>query len=140
MPRLMTNPLPMEFVREGDIVLQRFEENDNVREIFMSAAAELSAEESKMLGHSTGNWDGSTLVVVTTNVSVDRFDNLGTPFSEDMRLVERFTPSEDGSRLDYTLQVTDPRTFTAPFEVGRYWEWRPEIIVGAYDCDRDQRL
>ncbi len=140
MPRLMTNPLPMEFVREGDIVLQRFEENDNVREIFMSAAAELSAEESKMLGHSTGNWDGSTLVVVTTNVSVDRFDNLGTPFSEDMRLVERFTPSEDGSRLDYTLQVTDPRTFTASFEVGRYWEWRPEIIVGAYDCDRDQRL
>ncbi len=140
MPRLMTNPLPMEFVKNGDIVLQRFEENDNVREIFMTAAAERSPDEPKMLGHSVGSWEGSTLVVVTSNVAVDRFDNAGTPFSEDMRLVERFTSSEDGSRLDYTLQVSDPQTFTESFEVGRYWEWRPEIIVGAYDCERDQSL
>jgi hypothetical protein len=140
MPRLMTNPLPMEFVSQGDIILQRFEENDNVREIFMAATAETAADEPKMLGHSRGAWDGSTLVVTTTNVAVDRFDNAGTPFSEDMRLIERFTPSEDGKRLDYTLQVTDPQTFTEPFTVERYWIWRPEIVVSPYDCDRDQRL
>jgi len=140
MPRLMTNPLPMEFVRQGDVVLQRFEENDNVREIFLTAASETAPDEPKMLGHSRGSWDGSTLVVTTTNVAVDRFDNAGTPFGEDMRLVERFTPSEDGTRLDYTLQVTDPQTFTEPFTVGRYWIWRPEIVVSAYNCDRDQSL
>lgn len=140
MPRLMTNPLPMEFVPEGDVILQRFEENDNVRRIHMGVSADARPDEFIMLGYSAGEWDGSTLVVTTTHVTPDRFDNAGTPFSSDMRLMERFSPSDDGGRLDYTLKVTDPKTFTESFEVGRYWEWRPEITVAAYDCDRDQNL
>jgi len=57
-----------------------------------------------------------------------------------MQLVERFTPNNDGSRLDYRLTVTDPNTFAESFEVGRYWIWRPEMQVGAYDCEQDQKL
>jgi len=140
MPRLMTNPLPMEFVRDGDLILQRFEENDNLREIHMQSGDQSPGTEYEMLGYSTGRWEGSTLVVSTTHVAVDRFDNAGTPFSEDMHLVERFTPSEDGSRLNYVLNVTDPKTFTKSFDVERYWIWRPEITVDPYDCDRDQKL
>ena len=140
MPRLMTSPLPMEFVRQGEVVLQRFEENDNVRQIHLQSASADRPGDFLMLGYSTGAWDGTTLVVTTTHVTPDRFDNLGTPFSSEMRLVERFSPSADGSRLDYTLNVSDPATFTESFEVGRYWQWRPEIAVGAYDCDRDQNL
>ena len=140
MPRLIATPLPMEFVRDGDVILQRFEENDNVRRIHMDVAATKVPNENLMLGYSTGQWDGNTLVVTTTKVIPERLDPVGTPFSEKMALLERFTPSDDGSRLDYTLLVTDPETFTKPFEVERYWEWRPEIIVGAYDCERDQSL
>ncbi|MGI9271556.1 MAG: DUF6152 family protein [Woeseiaceae bacterium] len=140
MPRLMMNPLPMEFVQEGDVILQRFEENDSVRRIHMGVAAGDRPDEFLRFGYSTGEWDETTLVVTTTQVSPDRFDNAGTPFSSEMRLVERFSPSDDGDRLDYTLVVSDPKTFTEPFEVKRYWEWRPEITVGAYDCERDQSL
>jgi len=140
MPRLMSNPLPMEFVQEGNVILQRFEENDNVRRIHMNVSTDTRPDEFIMLGYSTGEWDGTSLVVTTTHVTPDRFDNAGTPFSPDMRLVERFSPSDDGGRLEYTLKVTDPKTFTKPLEVERYWEWRPEITVGAYDCDRDQNL
>jgi hypothetical protein len=140
MPRLMSNPLPMEFVQEGNVILQRFEENDNLRRIHMGAVSAERPGAYLMLGYSTGRWDGSTLVVTTTHVTPDRLDNAGTPFSPDMQLVERFAPTEDGSRLNYTLTVTDPATFTESFEVGRYWDWRPEITVGAYECDRDQIL
>jgi hypothetical protein len=55
-----------------------------------------------------------------------------------MHLIEHITPSNDGKRLDYRLRVSDPQTFTEPLDVERYWEWRPEIQVGAYACDQDQ--
>jgi hypothetical protein len=140
MPRLITSPLPMEFVRDGDVILQRFEENDNVRRIIMGAATHEAPEENLLLGYSTGRWEGDTLVVKTTSIIPERLDGSGTPFSEEMLLLERYTPSEGGNRLNYTLRVTDPETFTESFEVERFWDWRPEIIVGAYDCDRDQSL
>ena len=144
MPRLITNPLPMEFVRDGDgsdgAILQRFEENDHVRRIHMAAATHEGPKENLLLGYSTGRWDGDTLVVMTSSVIPERIDGAGTPFSEEMVLLERYTPSEDGNRLNYTLRVTDAETFTESFEVERFWDWRPEIIVAPYDCDRDQSL
>lgn len=140
MPRLITNPLPMDFIREGGVILQRFEENDNVRRIHMDAATFEAPSENLLLGYSTGSWDGNTLVVTTSKVIPERLDGPGTPFSEQMVLLERYTPSEDGNRLNYTLRVTDPETFTESFEVERFWDWRPEIIVGPYDCDRNQTL
>jgi len=51
-------------------------------------------------------------------------------------LEERFTPSADGSRLDYLLKVTDAATFTAPVELKKTWIWRPEVTRGAYECRR----
>lgn len=138
MPRLTANPLPMKFVRDGDTIVQRFEENDSVRVIHMGSHEAAVPTDYSMFGYSTGRWDGDVLVVETTHVTPERFDNLGTPFSADMHLLERYTLSDDASRLDYRLTVTDPNTFTKPFEVGRYWEWRPEIELGAYKCDKDQ--
>jgi len=140
MPRLMTNPLPMEYVRDGNTIVQRFEENDSVRIIHMRPEHTGAPDKPTMFGYSTGRWDGETLVVETTGVAPERFDNAGTPFSEDMHLIERITPSGDGKRLDYRLRVSDPQTFTEPLDVERYWEWRPEIQVGAYACDQDQRF
>jgi len=138
MPRLMTNPLPMEYVREGDTIVQRFEEDDSVRVIHMRAEHTDIPDEPSIFGYSTGRWDGDTLVVETSGVALDRFDNAGTPFSEEMHLIERITPSSDGKRLNYKLRVTDPNTFTVSIDVERYWDWRPEIQVGAYDCQQDQ--
>ncbi len=140
MPRLMSNPLPMEFVRRDDDILQRFEEDDNVRVIHMDPDAADGSDEYLVLGYSVGRWDGETLVVETTRVEPDRLDNRGTPFSSAMHLLERFTPSPDGTRLNYSLTITDPHTFSESFEVGRYWIWRPEMAVGAYDCEQDQDL
>ena len=56
--------------------------------------------------------------------------------SADAVLEERFTPSADGSRLDYVLRVTDAATFTAPVELTKSWIWRPEVTRGVYECKR----
>ena len=140
MPRIMANPLPMEFVRDGDNIHQRFEEDDNVRIIYMKEAPAPDSIAPSTLGFSTGRWDGETLVVETTRLAPERLDDLGTPFSAALRLLERFTLSEDGGRLDYVLTISDPNTFSEPFETRRHWYWRPEIVVGEYRCEEDQRL
>lgn len=140
MPRLMTNPLPMEFLRSGENILQRFEEDDNVRTIYMNGDGTGSSVEPSALGYSMGHWAGETLIVETSRLIPDRFDNQGTAFSAEIHLTEHYSLSENGNMLDYVLKMSDPKTFSEPFEKPRHWEWRPEIVVNAYNCDQDQQL
>jgi len=138
MPYLMFNPLPIQFVRDGEDILLRFEEDDNERVIYMNSDAANAFGTNSLLGHSTGYWDDDSLVVETDGLQPNVLDVHGTPFSSSIQLIERFTPSTDGSRLVYRLRVTDPETFTEPFEVERYWAWRPEIAVDRYACAEEQ--
>ena len=86
------------------------------------------------LGHSVGRWEGTTLVVTTTRSSWGYFDSVGIPLARDAVMVERFAPSADGARLDYSLVVTDAENFTSPVELTKSWIWRPEVTRGAYEC------
>ena len=140
MPRLMANPLPMEFARSGENILLRFEEDDNVRVIYMTGDDAEPTSNLSALGHSTGHWDRETLVVETSRLEPERLDDEGTPFSAALQLTERFSVSEDGNRLNYVLTVNDPNTFSETFEKPRAWDWRPEIVVGSYNCEQDQNL
>jgi len=55
-----------------------------------------------------------------------------------IHLVERFTPNEAYDRLDYSVMVTDPVYFSMPFELTRYFVWKPEMTVANYNClERD---
>jgi hypothetical protein len=47
---------------------------------------------------------------------------------------ERFALAPDGSRLDYTLTITDPGTFTAPVTMESYRVWRPGATIERYAC------
>lgn len=90
------------------------------------------------LGYSVGRWEGGDLIVTTTNVNWGYFDSVGIPLSTAAVIVERFTPTDDGARLDYHVAVTDPSTFTEPVELGKYWIWRSDIEVGRYECVADE--
>lgn len=56
------------------------------------------------------------------------------PLSRSARTLERFTVSDDGRRLAYTLTVTDPQTFTEPARATRAWLARDGKRVLPYDC------
>ena len=78
-------------------------------------AADAGVQPPSHLGYSVGRWEGSTLIVETTKINYPWVDNEArTPQSPDVRTTERFTLSEDQSRLDYELIITDPVTFTEP--------------------------
>jgi hypothetical protein len=135
MPTVMEQPYPIEFVRRDDgNILLRLEEYDTQRVIYMNPEAATHPTAPSPLGTSVGAWDGRTLVITTTRVSWPYFSQVGIPQSEDVRIVERFTPAEDGSRLDYEATVTDPATFTRPVVLRTYWIWIPQGRLLPYDC------
>ena len=132
-PLIMITPAPVEFVRDGDRILMRIEEYDSLRVIHMSPDAQPPAEHSQF-GFSRGRFEGETLVVETDHLKAQTFDPDGVPQSEQMRIVERFTPNASYERLDYSLSVEDPAYFTQPFTLTRYFVWKPEMTVQPYDC------
>ena len=62
------------------------------------------------------------------------FNGTGIPLGPDATTEERFALNADGSRLDYTMTVTDPATFTAPVTLRKAWEWRPGEQLRPYEC------
>jgi hypothetical protein len=134
MPFMMGQPFPMEIIDKGNIIVVRLEEYDAVRTIHMAPVSDIASKPRTPEGFSTGNWDGKTLVVSTSRLTARPFDLSGFARSEATSLVERFTPSADGSRLHYSVVITDPQVFTRPVELKRSWVWRPGEKVMKFDC------
>lgn len=134
MPTIMEQPYPLEFVRQGNDILLRLEEYDTERLFHMDASASAEGQPRSKLGYSIGRWEGDTLVVRTTRLNWPWFDVVGVPQSEDSEILERYTPSADGSRLDYSLTVTDPVNFTEPVTVSKFWVWYPTMTVEPFEC------
>lgn len=138
MPRIMVNPHPFEFVDRDTQITLRTELYDIERTIHMDRDAPPAEEPWSRLGYSVGTWDGNDLVVRTTRLNWPYFDNIGTPLSEDVEILERFSPSADQARLDFEVTVIDPTTFTSPAVLAGYWEAVGETIP-RYDCQPLER-
>ena len=135
MPTLMITPYPIEFVDQSEQIIIRFEEDNALRMINMRQNAAGRTFEPSPLGNSVGRWaDDGALIVETVAISSGILDDVGTPLSNQAELVETFRMTADELRLDYTLRVTDAVNFTEPFEVQRYFIWRPELGVETYEC------
>ena len=75
-------------------------------------------------GDPRGRWEGNTLVVETTNfndkgsiaTSAATGRIRGIPHSEELRVVERFTPV-DANTIDYEVTIDDPKVYTRPWKV-----------------------
>jgi hypothetical protein len=72
--------------------------------------------------------------VTTADIGYPWFNGTGIPLGPNATTEERFELNEDGSRLDYTMTVTDFTTFTAPVTLRKAWEWRPGEQVRPYEC------
>ena len=134
MPTIIEQPYPIEFVDRKDTILMRLEEYDSVRVIHLGKSAPAETQPKSLLGYSTGHWEGNTLVVDTSRIAWRYFDPNGVPQGSAMSIVERFTPSADGSHLDDLIRVTDPETFTEPVELHRMWVNRVGEEVKPYNC------
>jgi hypothetical protein len=88
------------------------------------------------MGDSRGHWEGSTLVVETTNFNgkVGATGNgNNNPMSEALRLVERFT-RVDGDTIQYEVTIDDPKTWTRPWRVACPLKRDPSYGMFEYAC------
>ena len=130
----MDNPFPIEFVDNGNEIVLRLEVWDNVRTIHLDEALASAPSERSPLGFSVGRWEGRTLSVETTAINWPFFDDDGTPQSEAVEVVERFTLSADDTRLHYEAVITDPATLLEPATRSMNWRWVPGEVLQSYNC------
>jgi len=134
MPVMLDTPYPVQFI-EGDAqITMRFEEWDGVRTIYMEPGNGPPVEEPSAKGVSFGRWEGETLAILTTNISYPYFDDLGTPQSAAVMILERYTHMADADRLEWEVTITDPETFTESVFKSGYMTWEPGEIIKPFNC------
>jgi hypothetical protein len=97
-------------------------------------------------GDPRGRWEGTTLVVETTNynhkgwiatqAAAGRIK--GIPQTESLRVVERLTPI-DANTINYEATIDDPKTFTRPWTVSIPLHRNPTYRIYEYACHEGNR-
>ena len=134
MPLVMDSFYPIEFTDHGDTISLRLERTDTTRTIHMRADASSENQAPSRMGYSVGRWEGDTLVVTTDRIDFPYFDDDGTPQTESLVIVERFTMDDDRTTLQSTATATDPATFTAPVTILTNWRWVPGETIKPWNC------
>ena len=119
------------------LVVIRYEMIHETRIIPLDGRPRLAPAITSYMGDARGRWEGSTLVVDTTNFngrtgSLGRNGN-GNPTSGALRLVERFT-RRDADTLDYSVRIEDPQTWTRPWTVAFPLTRDPGYVMYEYAC------
>ena len=119
----------------SDTVVIRGEDAAVERTVHLGATHD--AATPSVHGHSIGRWDGSTLVVDTTQFAPHRLGNgAGLPSGPRKHLVERFALNAAGG-LDYSFELEDPDYLKQRVTGATQWLYRPDVDYVATPCDRD---
>lgn len=68
------------------------------------------------MGHARGRWEGDVLVVETNQLADYKLIDGLIQTSDELQLAERFR-LKDKNTLEYRITISDPTTFTKPWEV-----------------------
>lgn len=135
MPVILDTPYPVEFLKRGNDIVMRTEEWDVVRTFHMNAADDAAdSQEPSPWGYSSGRWENGVLVVTTKNINYRYFDDLGTPQTDQMQIVERYRIDADEPRLYWEAEAMDPNILLAPVALKGDMVWVPGEVVKPFDC------
>ncbi len=128
---------PFEILASEDRLTFIYEVESEVRRIFLDGREPPEFYPPSQMGFSTGYWDGSELVVNTILLQPNVRDFRGEPISENARLEEVYTLSEDGQTLTAVITLHDPENYKRPPVRRRMWTRNPETEIFPYECDPD---
>jgi len=133
--REVTNPLPMQIVRDGEHLLVRYEEWALLRPIYLDGREHPEHRTPSLLGHSVGRIENGVLIVETERVTPDRVSDASRlGHTGELKGVERYTVRENPRRLELTLTLDDPATFTKPMVVTKTWLYTPDVELVQDTC------
>lgn len=137
-PAIMALPATTVVEVSGTAVRFKLDSMGVERIVHLDRAEHPAALAPSMQGHSIGRWEGKTLVVDTIGYAANpQGYGFDVPSSAAKHVVERFTLTADGKRLDYEAVVEDREYFTAPVTHRSQWDYRPGQQPSGLPCDRE---
>jgi hypothetical protein len=108
-------------VQAPGYVIILVEMNHDTRVVPLDGRSHVSSHVQQWTGDSRGHWEGSTLVVETTNLKFNDKSRFGVTYlnglsDEHLRIVERFTRT-DASTLMYQATIEDSTVFSKPWTI-----------------------
>ena len=124
-----------EIVQGPGFVAIRNEMIHETRIVPLDGRPHLTPAIKSYMGDSRGWWEGSTLVVETTNLNgrTGVGGNGGGGSSDRAKLTERFT-LRDANTLQYQVTIDDPGTWTRPWTISFPWKREPVYGMFEYAC------
>ena len=139
-PRSTGLPYPLRLMQAPGLIVMLLEGNvHSYRTIAMDGKPHPTDPNPTWMGHSTGKWEGDTLVVDTVGFNDKTWlDPGGHVHTDRMRTIERFTRiAED--RLRYEFTIDDPGAYTRPWGWSYALELHPDWEIIEYVCNENNK-
>ena len=133
-PRAMYLPYPFQIIQSTNKIQMVFEFTNATRIIHLDKVE--GPPDDLWMGHSVGRWEGDTLVVNLTNFNDKTwFDRAGNFHSDQLHVVERFTPISPDA-IQYEATIEDPQVFARPWKISMplYRRLEPNAQLIEYRC------
>jgi hypothetical protein len=126
---------PIEIVQRPNRLVFLFESNNIFHVVHMDGRDHPKDMQPTWLGHSTGKWDGDTLVIDTIGFNGKTYiDTAHHPSSNALHVVERISYI-DPQHLSYEVSWEDPKMYTKPIKNSRvYSRMKPGEELMEYWC------
>lgn len=128
--RIVQTPTHYFILYEGNI--------HSYRQIFMNGKHPADPDPT-WYGHSTGHWEGNTLVVDTVGFN-DKFwfDYKGHPHTEKLHTIERYTRTDFG-HMSVEVTIDDPGAYVKPFTTVGSATLMPGAELMEYICQENNQ-
>lgn len=133
--RLWGTGNPTEITQGVDLFTIHHEWLDVERKVYLGLSVHPEGTTDRVMGHSIGWYEGSTLVIDTVAYeSSVLFQFPGLPTSNKLHTVERLTLSEDGQQFEISWTADDPEYFTEQISGASRPLQRLNTTLRPYNC------
>jgi hypothetical protein len=139
-PRAFGTPYPAQFIQQANRIIVIFEGGAHIwREIFMDGRPHPKDLTPTYMGHSTGKWEGDTLVIDSVGFNERTYLMFDGYFHTDqLHTVERITRPHKGL-LRYEVLIDDPGAYERPWAAAWDIKWAAGQHLTEYICQDDNQ-
>lgn len=134
--RRYAEPGLVEIVATTNRLTFLYANGSDIRRIFFDRQQHSADRSHDIMGESIGSWDGSTLVIDTSNLTETVLTHNAEPISEDARIVERYWLNDEGE-LIMEATLHDPAYYVRPVVRRTQWKRADDQEMIYAPCDPD---
>jgi hypothetical protein len=133
----LSGPFLIRFVQTPTLLVQLFENPPGGRQVYLDGRLHPKDRDPSWMGHSTGKWDGDTLVVDTVGFNDKNWLDV-YPQTEKLHVIERYRRT-DLAHLEVEITVEDPGSLTKPWRIRSTWNLTPGEEIEEYICSENNK-